>query len=293
MFQTFPKDGLTSIQRTRRKQQREYDIFLLQNDTSAKKGHQHRLQGSTKLIPRKLGLPKYFLNFVVPQRERNGKMLQAETGHAETKPSRQTGLQINIRNMDKEVHLKENLAYARKRQGLRQYELAAQIGVKPNTISNYEKGVSMPDLETLGQLKIILNVSADDLVFTSPATFREKLTKRERKRINVNCNFLIQKKKTMFIRAIYSVIRDTSNDAFLSHAKVIMQKAISKKAFPLLTHLVCNDGIPNLPLLPAKGKAAIDYKQPVIYIDPSHQLPQKTEETENFVYQLEKKAAYV
>lgn len=75
--------------------------------------------------------------------------------------------------MDEKVHLKENLAYARKLQGLRQYELAERIGVKPNTISNYEKGVSMPDFETLGKLKKVLKVSADELVFAKPELFQK------------------------------------------------------------------------------------------------------------------------
>lgn len=59
---------------------------------------------------------------------------------------RQTGLQAITYNKvyGRKVHLKENLAYARKLQGLRQYELAERIGVKPNTISNYEKGSACP-----------------------------------------------------------------------------------------------------------------------------------------------------
>ena len=98
-------------------------------------------------------------------------MLQAETGRAEAE-LRQTGLQVIIYNMDEKVHLKENLAYARKLQRLRQYELAERIGVRPNTISNYEKGVSMPDFETLGKLKKVLKVSADALVFAEPKLFQ-------------------------------------------------------------------------------------------------------------------------
>lgn len=81
--------------------------------------------------------------------------------------------------MDEKVHLKENLAYARKLQGLRQYELAERIGVKPNTISNYEKGVSMPDFETLGKLRVALKVSADDLVYARPDAFQKLFAQKK------------------------------------------------------------------------------------------------------------------
>lgn len=74
--------------------------------------------------------------------------------------------------MAKKVFLSENLAYLRKKQGLRQLQLAELVGVKPTTLSNYEKGISNPDLETLGRLKEVLHVSADDLVYLSPAQFQ-------------------------------------------------------------------------------------------------------------------------
>lgn len=75
--------------------------------------------------------------------------------------------------MNKKNYFSENLAYARKLKGFRQYELADKIGVRPNTISNYEKGVSEPDYDTLGKLKAVLKVSADDLVFAQPEIFRK------------------------------------------------------------------------------------------------------------------------
>lgn len=75
--------------------------------------------------------------------------------------------------MNKKNYFSENLAYARKLKGFRQYELADRIGVRPNTISNYEKGVSEPDYDTLGKLKTFLEVSADDLVFAKPEKFKE------------------------------------------------------------------------------------------------------------------------
>lgn len=74
--------------------------------------------------------------------------------------------------MANKVYLSENLAYLRKKQGLRQAQLAELAGVQPTTISNYEKGISSPDLETLGRIKDALQVSVDDLVYMTPVQFQ-------------------------------------------------------------------------------------------------------------------------
>lgn len=56
-----------------------------------------------------------------------------------------------------------NLKVARKAMNLTQRELAGKLDVKHNTISNWEHGVSGPDVETLNSLCKILDVSADYL----------------------------------------------------------------------------------------------------------------------------------
>ena len=74
--------------------------------------------------------------------------------------------------MDKKNFFSKNLALARKLKGYHQYEVADRIGVRPNTISNYEKGVSEPNYETLGKLMEVFEVTADDLLFAQPKDFR-------------------------------------------------------------------------------------------------------------------------
>ena len=44
--------------------------------------------------------------------------------------------------------LAEKLKTARKKSGLKQSDIAERIGVKNNTISNWETGVAKPDIET-------------------------------------------------------------------------------------------------------------------------------------------------
>lgn len=52
----------------------------------------------------------------------------------------------------------------RKNADMTQDDLAKRIGIHKQTISQYERGVRRPDLETLAALADVLNVSADYLV---------------------------------------------------------------------------------------------------------------------------------
>lgn len=59
---------------------------------------------------------------------------------------------------------KDNLISLRKANGLSQDELAEKIGVTRQTLSKYETGESLPDIERCKQLADIFSVSMDDLV---------------------------------------------------------------------------------------------------------------------------------
>ena len=59
----------------------------------------------------------------------------------------------------------KNLKFLRNSKGLRQGKLGEDIGVKANTISNYESGVSEPDFKILEKLIKILDVSANEMLF--------------------------------------------------------------------------------------------------------------------------------
>lgn len=58
----------------------------------------------------------------------------------------------------------ENLLELRKRKGLTQEELAIRINVVRQTISKWEKGLSVPDAETLTKLAEVLEVSVSQLL---------------------------------------------------------------------------------------------------------------------------------
>lgn len=59
----------------------------------------------------------------------------------------------------------ENLKYYRKYKGVTQKELADAIGTNNTTLSNWEKGISKPDIDTIIKLSNYFGISIDDLVF--------------------------------------------------------------------------------------------------------------------------------
>lgn len=81
------------------------------------------------------------------------------------------------------IFISKNLELLRKRAGYKQAELANQLGVKANTISNYEKGVSQPDYLIISKLMRLFNVTSDQLLFsdlsieeTSRTLIKEEVT---------------------------------------------------------------------------------------------------------------------
>ncbi len=60
----------------------------------------------------------------------------------------------------------EKILIYRKREGMSRKQLAEIAGVTVSTISNYENGVTMPDLHTLSKIAAALDIRIDNLVFT-------------------------------------------------------------------------------------------------------------------------------
>lgn len=60
--------------------------------------------------------------------------------------------------------LPSNLTSLRDKFGYTQSYVADKMDVRPNTISNWEKGISKPDIEEIQQLADLFNVSLDDIV---------------------------------------------------------------------------------------------------------------------------------
>ena len=59
----------------------------------------------------------------------------------------------------------ENMLRLRRQKGMTQAELAEKMAVTRQTISNWERGISRPDVETLGRLAVLLEVPVDQLIY--------------------------------------------------------------------------------------------------------------------------------
>lgn len=64
----------------------------------------------------------------------------------------------------KELKIADNIRFFRKANNLTQEELSKQLGGSKNLVSNYENGISTPDIYTLVKLADIFDLTLDELV---------------------------------------------------------------------------------------------------------------------------------
>ena len=69
--------------------------------------------------------------------------------------------------------LNDNIKVMRKNKGLTQEELAARLNVVRQTVSKWEKGLSVPDAQMLQKLAEVLETSVEKLLDAQPETARE------------------------------------------------------------------------------------------------------------------------
>ncbi|MCD8355007.1 MAG: helix-turn-helix domain-containing protein [Clostridia bacterium] len=60
--------------------------------------------------------------------------------------------------------INENIKNARKAKGISQEEMAAQLNVVRQTVSKWERGLSVPDADVLIRISDLLGVSVNDLL---------------------------------------------------------------------------------------------------------------------------------
>ena len=64
----------------------------------------------------------------------------------------------------KELKIADNIRFFRKANNLTQEELSKHLGGSKNLVSNYENGISTPDIYTLVKLADIFDITLDELV---------------------------------------------------------------------------------------------------------------------------------
>lgn len=62
------------------------------------------------------------------------------------------------------MKLSNNIRLLRKLRGLNQTEFGAKVQVKSETVSNYEREISKPDIDTIVKMSKFFGVTIDDLV---------------------------------------------------------------------------------------------------------------------------------
>ena len=67
--------------------------------------------------------------------------------------------------MDIPNDMKLSLKMCRELKGLKQKEAAEQIGVSPDTLGNYEKGKSYPDIPVLRRIEALYGVPYNRIIF--------------------------------------------------------------------------------------------------------------------------------
>jgi methanogenic corrinoid protein MtbC1 len=58
----------------------------------------------------------------------------------------------------------KNLRHYRKQKGMNQRDLGNAVGVGQTTIANYEKGIRVPSIKLINQIKTVLGISVEDLL---------------------------------------------------------------------------------------------------------------------------------
>lgn len=67
--------------------------------------------------------------------------------------------------MDKKTGVKFSLKSIREIRGFSQSEAAKMIGVSVETLSNYERGKTYPDIPTLRKIEEVYNVNYNQIIF--------------------------------------------------------------------------------------------------------------------------------
>lgn len=74
------------------------------------------------------------------------------------------------------MYLKKNLRFLRRSQGYSQSDFGDLVGVKGESISNYERGNSYPSIETISKAATIFKITIDDFIHKDFSTKKNQST---------------------------------------------------------------------------------------------------------------------
>lgn len=106
----------------------------------------------------------------------------------------------------------ERLAKLRESKGWLQRDLAFRMSVKANTISNWEKGISRPNLDQICQLCGVLAVTSDHLLGLDKTAMEQTLNLKEQTLLRYYRNSGAEMRKAIF--AMLGQIDHLHNELF-------------------------------------------------------------------------------
>lgn len=127
--------------------------------------------------------------------------------------------------------LNENLRNVRKQKGLSQQELAIRLNVVRQTVSKWEKGLSVPDADMLVKIAEILEVSVEELL-------GEKISNNEERNeiveqlVRINEQFAIKNRRT---KTVIKIVVGIIIGFFVINIFLIAIGAIAFKAYQIDT----------------------------------------------------------
>lgn len=126
---------------------------------------------------------------------------------------------------DIKENISKNIAFYRKKANLTQTQVAEALSVKTTTVSTWERGASIPDIETLYNLCKLLGVSLEDVseISAYPA-------------LNISEQKLLSDFSKLNLRGQRKVLEDTHNLTLLTAYAKGFKEAESEYLIPKAAH---------------------------------------------------------
>lgn len=127
--------------------------------------------------------------------------------------------------------LNENLRNVRKQKGLSQQELALRLNVVRQTVSKWEKGLSVPDADMLVKIAEILEVSVEELL-GGKISNKEDGNEIVEQLVRINEQFAIKNRR---IKTVIKIVVGIIIGFFVINIFLIAIGAIAFKAYQIDT----------------------------------------------------------
>lgn len=99
------------------------------------------------------------------------------------------------------MNFMDNLIRLRKQHGFTQQSLADKLSYSDKAVSKWERGESLPDIKTIGEIALLFHLSIDELLYNEPENIEKISKQREQNPYLIKLSFLIV--STVWLLAIF------------------------------------------------------------------------------------------